>query len=389
MSMISRDEIQSLIQSSGEPPCVSIFMPTLRTGDTQQNPIRFKNLLRAAEEGLEQWGLRDGEATTLLAPARRLMDDRIFWGHLDDGLALFRSPAVFKTYRLPLELRELSVVEDRFHLKPLFSLLMEDGHYYVLALSLKSIRLILATRHEAREIDLGDAGDLAKSFREVMSGLTRRFALESPAGPGAVGRSRIYPRHSIGEDDLKAEIREYFQVVDDGLADPALDIDRQAPFVLAGVEYLLPRFREASRLPHILDEGLTGNPDDLSAEELRDKAWDIVEPVLLAARRRAAERCVELLGTGRASAQLEEILPAACDGRVDTLFTARGVRVWGTYDPGERRVEPQVDQQSQAPGSEDLLDRAAVETFQRGGTVYAVERQDVPGGYALAAIFRY
>jgi hypothetical protein len=34
-------------------------------------------------------------------------------------------------------------------------------------------------------------------------------------------------------------------------------------------------------------------------------------------------------------------------------------------------------------------DRAAVETFLRGGTIYAVEQQEVPEGYAVAAIFRY
>src|SRR4051794_1801229 len=109
MSLLSRDEIQTLTQTSGG-PCVSIFMPTLRTGDTQQNPIRFKNLLRSAEERLAGWGLRNGDSDSLLDPARRLVDDRLFWEHQEDGLALFRSPGVFKTYRLPLALRELSVV---------------------------------------------------------------------------------------------------------------------------------------------------------------------------------------------------------------------------------------------------------------------------------------
>jgi len=377
MSVLSREEIQTLTQTTGG-PCISIFMPTLRVGDTQQNPIRFKNLLRSAEERLlEGWGLRNGDAESFLLPARRLMADRTFWEHQEDGLALFRSPEVFKTYRVPLALRELSVVEDRFHLKPLFPLLSGDGHFYILTLSQKSIRLVQASRYSAREVDLGP---IPSSFREAMGDLTRRYS-QLKAGS--------FHGHGTGEDDLKAEILKYFQIVDDGLARREIDIDREAPFVLAGVEHLLPRYREASRLPHILEEGLTGNADDLSPEELRDKAWGIVEPLFQEDRKKAVERYGNLAGSGRTGTQLEEILPAAWDGRVDTLFTARGVRVWGSYEAESRTVRFQEEQGRQVNGSEDLLDRAAVETFLHGGTIFAVEQQEIPQGRAVAAIYRW
>ena len=386
MSVLSRDEIQTLTQTIGG-PCVSIFMPTLRVGDTQQNPIRFKNLLRSAQERLEGWGLRNGDAEAFLDPARRLMDDRAFWEHQEDGLALFRSSEVFKTYRVPLALRELSVVEERFHLKPLFPLLSGDGRFYILALSQKSIRLILASRYSAQEVDLGD---IPSSFREAMGDLTRQYSqIHASTSSRAMSRSPIVSGRGTGEDDLKAEILKYFQIVDDGLAHQAIDIDRKAPFVLAGVEYLLPRYREASKLPNILDEGLTGNSDALSPEELRDKAWEIVEPLFQEDRKKAVERYGDLAGSGRAGTELEEILPAAYDGRVDTLFTARGVRVWGSYDAEGRTVRFQEEQEQQLNGSEDLIDRAAVETFLHGGTIFAVEQQDVPEGRAVAAIYRW
>jgi len=386
MSVLSRDEIQTLTQTAGG-PCVSIFMPTLRVGDTQQNPIRFKNLLRSAEERLGGWGLRNGDAEAFLDPARRLMDDRAFWEHQEDGLALFRSPEVFKTYRVPLALRELSVVEERFHLKPLFPLLSGDGHFYILTLSLKSIRLILASRYSAREVDLGP---IPSSFQEAMGRLTRRYSqFQAGTSSKTVSRSPIFHGHGTGEDDLKAEILKYFQIVDDGLARNEIDIDRKAPFVLAGVEYLLPRYREASKLPNILEEGLTGNSDDLSPEELRDKAWEIVEPLFQEDRKKAAARYGDLAGSGRTGTELDEILAAAFDGRVDTLFTARGVRVWGSYDAQSRAAHFQEEQEEQQNGSEDLLDRAAVETFLHGGTIFAVEQQDVPEGRAVAAIYRW
>ena len=387
MSLISQHDLTTLSQTSGG-PCVSIFMPTVRAGETLQNPIRFKNLLRDTEERLAGWGLRNGQSEALLEPVRRLADDRPFWEHPSDGLALFRSPDLFRTYRVPVALRELSVVERRFHLKPLFPLLSGDGTFYVLALSLKSIRLIQASRYSAREVELGD---IPQSFEAAMGRLSRQFSQHPGTHTAAktVSRIPIFHGHGSGEDDLKAEIRKYFQIVDDRLAHLAVDVDRDAPFVLAGVEYLLPRYHEASKLPHILDEGLTGNSDGLSAEELRDEAWEIVEPLFTADRRRAAERFGDLAGTGLASHELAEILPAAHDGRVDSLFTARGVRVWGTYDEAARTARFQEDQGAQVNGSEDLLDHAAVQTFLHAGAVYAVERRLERQGYAVAAVFRY
>jgi hypothetical protein len=394
MTVLSRDDLRPLLQTSGG-PCVSIYLPTFRSGsETQQNPIRYKNLLRAAQERLEGWGLRPPEAEELLEPARRLVDDYPFWQHQSEGLAVYRSPDLFEAFRLPVSFHELAVVENRFHLKPLFPLLSGNGRFYVLALSQNRIRLISASRYEAEELELPG---VPTSFREAMGELVRRYTQFQPAtssntimlGRGArvATQSPVFHGHGSSEEDLKAEFRTYFQRVDDALSD--LPVDRDLPVVLAGVEYLLPMYREASDFRNILDEGLAGNADAARPDELKEQAWEIVEPVFLEERRRAAERYGDFLGTGRASHHYEEVLPAAHDGRVETLFVARGVRLWGQYDPEARTVKLQDDQAAQRNGAEDLIDLAAVQTILNSGTVFAVDRPEVPDGQAMAAIFRY
>ena len=381
---VTREEIRDLLQTPGC-PCVSIYMPTFRAGvETQQNPIRLKNLLRVIQGRLGEIDMGDAQAAELTAPLRDLLDDPVFWQVQSDGLAIFRSPELFRAYRLPSSFDELAVVEKRFHLKPLFSLLNDDGRFYVLALSLKNVRLIAASHHSAEELDLPG---VPRSLEEALGELTHQFA-QFKSGPRgrAVSRSPVFHVHGGVEDDLKVEILSFFNLADKALLKY---MDRDAPVVLAGVEYLLPRYKETTEHPHVLDEGLAGNPDLLSADELRDAAWEIVQPYFLENRRRAAERFGELLGTGRATSRYEEILPAAHDGRIDTLFVARGVRLWGRYDPKSREVRLQDDQAAQRNGSEDLLDLAAVQTFLNGGTVYAVPQQEVPDGQAMAATFRW
>ncbi len=383
LSAATREEIQNLLQTPGR-PCVSIYMPTIRAGaETQQNPIRLKNLLRRVQERLEETGMKDTAAAELMAPVRELVDDQTFWQQQADGLAIFRSPEVLKTFRLPTTLDENAVVENRFHLKPLFSLVNGDGRFYVLALSINSLRLIAASRHSAEELELPG---VPQSLAEALGKLTWDNEQLQPRPNPKIARAGIYHGHGNREQTLKPEILQYFN-----LADKALQkyMDRDAPVVLAGVEYLLPRYKYTTEHPKVLEEGLTGNADLLSAQELRDAAWEIVEPYFLEDRRKAAERYGDLSGSGRSSSSYQDILPAAHDGRIDTLFVARGVRLWGSYDVQKREVRLEEDQDTQRNHSEDLLDLAAVQTFLNGGTVYAVPQQEIPDGQAMAAIFRY
>jgi hypothetical protein len=49
MENLTLDQIKGLAQQT-QSPSISIFLPTHRAGqDTQQDPIRFKNLIREAE----------------------------------------------------------------------------------------------------------------------------------------------------------------------------------------------------------------------------------------------------------------------------------------------------------------------------------------------------
>jgi hypothetical protein len=163
---------------------------------------------------------------------------------------------------------------------------------------------------------------------------------------------------------------------------------QSAPLVLAGVEYLLPLYREASHYPQLLEEGLPGNPEVLRADELHTRAWDIMQPIFQKEQQRATEHYQRLAGMNSplASSDVQVIAPAARYGRVETLFVELGRHQWGTFDPNSQTVHLHS---AAEPGDEDLLDFAAAYTFLDGGVVYAVEPERLPGHTPLAATFRY
>jgi hypothetical protein len=155
---------------------------------------------------------------------------------------------------------------------------------------------------------------------------------------------------------------------------------------LAGVEYLLPIYREANTYDNLVDEGITGSPKVLRGEELRDQAWEIVNKHFDAPRQQAFDRFNDMTGTGLAVTEIEEIVPAAYYGRVETLFVAHDLRRWGRFDPDANKLE--FSEESSADNA-DLLDRAAVQTFLNSGTAYVVDVSQIPGSGEIAAILRY
>lgn len=370
-------------------PCISIFLPTSRGGaQGEQDELWLKNQFREAENRLFLRNLRSTRIDDLLKPLKLLLVDEEFWRENKDGAAFFRSEQHFHWFRLPIHFRDQVMISDHFYLKPLLPLLSAGERFYILAISQNDIRLLEATRYgvelvvlpESVPESLADALKYEESENEVSFYSSASGALRGKGGRHAV----IFYGYGVGIDDSKDHILRYFQQIDRGLHE--LLHDESIPLVLAGVEYLLPIYREANTYPHLLEEGVPGNPDRLSQEQLQGLAWPVVQPHLVKAQQEAAALYERLAGTGRASGEIREIVPAAAYGRVDTLFVAVNKEQWGVFDraTGSLHVRETVKF-----GDDDLLDIAATQTLHNGGTVYAVSDAEVPGGTLAAAVFRY
>jgi len=382
MNILRRDDIEKLMDSY-EGPCVSVFMPSHRGAtESRQDQIRFKNLLREAEESLLESGLRHPQVNDLLEPVQMLLKDASFWKQQIDGLAVFLCQDIFQYFCFPHRFKELVVVTDRFHIKPLLPLFSGDKRFYLLALSQNQVRLFQGSRYSIVKVDLEGVPD---SLAEAVGYDEREKQLQSHTrSPGSGGgRGAIFRGHGEGTDNAKDKILEYFRQINKGLQQ--LLKDEKAPLVLAGVEYLFPIYREANTYPHLADDGVTGNPEGLSAEDLHEQAWAIVAPLFNMAERDSV-KYRKFAGSEKTSTDVRKIVPAAYYGRVESLIVAVGVQQWGTFDPVRNVV--QLHQEAQ-PGDADLLDFAAIQTFLLGGSVYAVEPNQVPDEAPLAAVFRY
>lgn len=352
--MVTADALLGLAKTAG--PCVSIHLPTHLFGDDYaQGPTRLGNLLDEASQRLAESGYAD--ADTLLRPLRDLAGNAVFWQHQAAGLALFAAPSATATYRLAVPVAESLVVDDTFRLAQVARLIGGDTGFYVLALSRNHVRLYAANRQRLVEEDLGGLRDdidnaLAHVHRE-------RQVQQHSTGHGT---AQLHGHGSGGEVE-KADTARFLKAVADAVT-PML-VRRGSPLlVLACVDYYAPMFRSLSDYPRILDAHVEGSPDQLSATELHAAALPLVAPRLTALAEDRGARYADLVGTGRTSADVDEIWEHAREGRVETLFVGP---LDGLYD--------------------EHVDAAIAGTLRTGGTVLAAP--PLVAADPLAALLRY
>ncbi len=385
MSLLSLEELKALASQTGN--CISLYMPTLRAGaETQQNPIRFKNLIRQVENQLETFGLRNTEIAATLRPAMDL-DREEFWQSQQEGLALFIAPDFFRYYCLPLTFQELAIVSDRFHLKPLMPLLTCDGEFFILSLNQDRVRLFRASHYSIEELPLSVPTNIDEALQYEETAKDGQFRISTSKGGTNNSFQHAGSFHGQGSPDRdmhQRDILQFFHLIDQGVQEHLNG--RQGPLVMVGVEYLLPIYREANGYQYLIDEAVTENAEILKPEEILAQVWPLVQPYFDQVKQTATERYQELISQGKTSTSLQEVVPAAYYGRVDRLFVPVGVQHWGSFDAQANQVQLHPDRE---PGDEDLLNAVAIQTLVNGGTVYAVPPEEVPDRATIAAIFRY
>lgn len=392
MDLFNRDELKRLAEMEDD-VCISLYMPTHRfRSDWSQNTTRFKNLLRDARHQLKDQEYRESTIDEILAEARQLLDRPGFWRGLSEGLAAFITAETSEFYRLPLPFDEVAIVEDRFHLKPLFPLIAANNQYYLLALSKNDVRLYQGTHQAISEVEAAEIpSDIVSAIRqyEEMPEQGLQSHTQGQSSLDGRGTDQLQHGHGSSEDqsrEPKDQLKRFFRRIDDSVSDYIAG--EEVPLVLAGVSEYLPIYKSENSYPHLLDDIVAGNPEQLDVQELHTKAWDVVASVLDARQREEMERFEDLYyQNGQlASDDFHEIIPACAYSRVETLFVPKAQYRWGRFHPDTNTVEVH---ESQQPGDGDLLNYAALKSYLSGATVHVLEPENMPGGRSVAAIFRY
>jgi hypothetical protein len=367
------------------PPCISLYQPTYRSfPGKQQNPIRYKNLLRQMKESIaEKYARR--EVQSIVDKLEELADDEEFWLRRTEGLAILASANRFEVFELQRSVPELVIVADTFHVKPLLRIVQSADRYHVLALNRKEVKLYEGNRDALDPVELTRVpSTITAALGEE---LTEPYQGFHGVGPYHAGRGSAGIHHGRGQkkDDVDLDMQRLFRIVDRGILEH-YSRPTGLPLILAGLPQNVSCFHAVSHNPHILGAAIEHDPDSLTLEQLRTQAWQSIEPIYL-------QRLAELTDSyhmsrahGLGAEDPAAIAEAAVMGRIGTLLIDAERIVPGKIDVTTGKIERR---ELEDPEADDVLDDLAETVVRMNGEAIVVPTQRMPSATGVAAIYRF
>lgn len=373
----------AVLLAEREAPCLSLYQPTHRQHpDNTQDPLRFRNLVKQLAASLrKEYPARD--IPSLLRPFEALAEDREFWNHTGDGLAVLGAPDFFRVYRLQRPVAELAVVADSFHAKPLMRIAQSADRYQILGLNRQAFKVFEGNRDALLELPpIGGVAQTADALlgkdSDAREGAHRAYGSD---GGAAVTRHGT----DVKQDAEDRDTEQFFRAVDAAVLKHCSQPSGQ-PLILAALPQHHHRFRAVSSNPSLTDEAIDVHPDTLSLDALRERAWRVMQPHYLQRLAGLVESFGTAASNGRGADGLRAVAEAAVAGRVETLLIE-----------AERLFPGRIDASSGAittahlarPDVDDVLDDLGEIVLRKGGEVVVVPAERMPTNTGVAAIYRF
>ncbi len=387
MRQLTTDHLTGLL-ADHEPPCISLYQPTHRHHpDNQQDPVRYRNLLAELEKSLRQ-KYPTREVRSLLEKFQALARDDHFWNHRTDGLAILGSPDTFQIIELQRTVRELLVVADSFHTKPLLRVLQSADRYQILALNRHEARLYEGNRYALDPVELTN---VPSTITEVLGEeLTEQHLSVGSYGAGAArtaggGATPSIHAHGDKKDEVDSDRDRFFRAIDRSIHEH-YSRPSGLPLMLATLTEHHDPFHKVSHNTFLMADGIQGNPEALSLDQLRAEAWKIVEPLYTQRLAKLTDDYQLAKSRQQGSEDLAQIAQAGTEGRIGLLLVESDRQIPGRIDrtTGEVQAGDLSD-----PDLDDLLDDLAELVLRMKGDVVIVPADRMPSSSGVAAIYRY
>jgi len=386
----AQDTVRDLL-TSGSPPYATLYLPLQRNWNAlQHDRTLLRTLTDEAHELLRRRDLSSEQADALLAPALDLNRTTNAQFADADGLALFLASDFHTAMSLPVAPEPATHVDERFHVRPLWRMLAVDGIFFILALAQGGVQLFRASRYSVKTVSLPDVPtslEESTQFDEPTTSLGYHTGTAATGG-GASGKraARYFGQEDKGDRAyLKEQILQFFQKLDNGVQKVLRQYSPLPPLVLAGVPYLQGLYRKVNQYAPLLEDGIDGeaiggpSSRDWDGDALQAAGWSIAANHFDEERQKALRRHEQVHGTdpSRTAATLSTVVPAALQGRVDTLFVPLHTKTWGQFDPNRHAMTIRNDEAAQ-PEDTELYNLATASTLLNSGTVYISENEE-PG----------
>jgi hypothetical protein len=364
---------------------VTIYLPMDIKGKEQNERLAqtiLKSCIKQAHMELKNHQLGQDEITEYLKPLESLLVNTEVWRNPSHGLAVFLDTKSIRYYLLPIRFETKVYVASDFFLKPLLPLFYENGAYYVLELSQDYTKLYEASRFSFKNLFIEDFAP--DTLEKAVGADYKPKMLQVRSGQNTAGGGNF---HGLGEgkDDLKKELRFFFREIDKGVLKTIKN--SKIPLIIAGTDETFSLYRSVSKYANIFETNIPGDPEFKNKNKLHEESWNLIKRHFEKKQQEKVLEFKELYNTPKTGYEISEIIPAALQGKVDTLFVREDMELFGLYDMDNEQVT--LDQAKKVTNG-SLSNLVSVHAFLQGGSVYLMPAHKMPiPDRPLNAIYRY
>lgn len=354
-----KDILQKLLNAEGE-GCVTIIASThrVKTG-IKQDELTIKNLVKEAEDRL--LGMYEKKfAESIINNIHKAIGTIDFSKNLD-ALMIFAGPTISEYITLPTEVKNRVVIDKTFATRDLIRAKSETPSYYILVLSRKFARLIIAQGERV----LQEIGSPFPLYNEDYERL----------------RSQLPP------DRLKASALEGFY----HSVDKALSIhlkNKPLPLIIAAGVRNYAHFEKITSMPDMIAGNALIKSTENKAHTIVAEAWPIVVKMLQEYNKNRIKNMEKAMGSGKLLSDYNEVWNALISGRGRVLFVKKGFHQPAALTDGKIALIEKVVKDAKGV-VEDIIDEMIEQCLAHGGEVVYVEGNELDCYNGIALITRY
>ena len=377
-------DMRNLLRNQS-PPCVTIYLPTARTGaETLQGPIRLKRLVGKANAKLSGHWMSDVDAVKFLSPITRMIDDHEYWQNTDQGLALFLDSNELKSWRVAASFQEQLAVSDQFFVRQILSSANTNDAFYVLAIGQNELGFFEANRNSIHRLSIPGLPDNMEQALNLSS-VERGSQVHTGSREFRGKQSIVFHGHGGARDSTKEELQTFYRQIDSAVSEYLRD-GRQ-PLILACVANQAPIYRKINSYPYLLDQIVSGAAEHRSPKRLLDQVWTVMSAHLVWQRDEALDNYRNHVDTPQTTCEIREIVTSAHQGRLSDLFVDTSVSVKGKrYETSSQAVD---DDDVTTDYDWDLVEEAIAQSVLHGTAVHALPHQEMPIDAPMVATLRF
>jgi len=187
------------------------------------------------------------------------------------------------------------------------------------------------------------------------------------------------------KDEIDGDAERFFRAVDRAVLEHH-SRPSGLPLMLAALPEHHHLFRQVSHNPFLMASGLMVDPQGLTHDDLRQRAWDVAAPQQVAQQAAWSDAFAAAAAHGLGSEDLSQVAHAAAAGRVATLLIEAERQMAGRIDASTGRIDP-ADLGN--PRVDDVLDDLGALVERMGGEVHVLPAERMPCRTGVAASFRH